>query len=125
MSDLSGYRFTRSHEWIQREQLGATVGITDHAQSQLGDVIFVELPEVGKRLAPGERFGVIESVKAAADLYSPASGVIAAINEELASHPERINEDPYGEGWIIRLSDVTLDGSDLLDETAYQRLTEG
>jgi glycine cleavage system H protein len=101
-----------------------TVGITDFAQSQLGDVVFLELPSPGRKLAARETFGVIESVKAASDLYSPVAGRITAVNEKLASKPELINSDPYGEGWILKLE---LNGDlpvDLLDEAEYKKLTE-
>jgi len=118
MPDLSGYRFTSTHEWVAVEGREATVGITDHAQAQLGDVIFVELPKVGDRLAAKERFGVIESVKAASDLYSPVGGIVIAVNERLRDNPEAVNADAFGEGWLIRLNEITA-GDDLLDEAAY------
>jgi glycine cleavage system H protein len=121
--DLSAYRFTATHEWVQPVDGGARVGITDFAQAQLGDVIFLELPEVGARLGAGERFGVIESVKAASDLYAPVGGTVAEVNGTLADAPERVNGDPYGEGWMIRLEDVDEDGAQLLDQRAYDELT--
>jgi glycine cleavage system H protein len=121
--DLSAYRFTSTHEWVQTVDGGARVGITDFAQAQLGDVIFLELPEVGARLRAGERFGVIESVKAASDLYAPLGGTVAEVNDALADAPERVNGDPYGEGWMIRLEEVDEAGSALLDESAYGELT--
>jgi glycine cleavage system H protein len=125
MPDLSGYRFTKTHEWVHRENGSATVGITDHAQQELGDVIFVELPEVGANLKAGDKFGLIESVKAASDLYVPVGGTVAAINDRLTSAPETINQDPYGEGWMIRLDGVDDSGAELLDEAAYKALAEG
>jgi glycine cleavage system H protein len=118
--DLSGYRFTASHEWIDGS---SRVGISDYAQAQLGDVIFLELPEVGRTLAAGERFGVIESVKAASDLYSPVGGRVAEVNEALVEAPEKVNGDPYGEGWLIRLEDVDEAGAELLDLGAYETST--
>jgi glycine cleavage system H protein len=121
--DLSAYRFTSTHEWVRTVDGGARVGITDFAQAQLGDVIFLELPEVGARLRAGERFGVIESVKAASDLYAPLGGTVAEVNDALADAPERVNGDPYGEGWMIRLEEVDEAGSALLDESAYGELT--
>jgi glycine cleavage system H protein len=121
--DLSGFRFTATHEWVQTVDGGARVGITDFAQAQLGDVIFVELPEAGTRLRAGDRFGVIESVKAASDLYAPVGGTVAEVNDALADAPERVNSDPYGEGWMIRLEDVDEEGGSLLDEQAYTELT--
>jgi glycine cleavage system H protein len=118
--DLSGYRFTASHEWIDG---GSRVGITDYAQAQLGDVIFLELPEVGRTLTAGERFGVIESVKAASDLYSPVGGRVVEVNDALVDAPEKVNADPYGDGWLMRLEDVDETGAELLDTEAYEKLT--
>ena len=123
MPDLSGFRFTATHEWVETVDGGARVGITDFAQAQLGDVIFLELPEVGTTLKAGDRFGVIESVKAASDLFVPVGGRVAEVNGALADAPERVNTDPYGEGWILRLEDVDEAGASLLDEAAYTRLT--
>ena len=120
MADLSGYRFTASHEWVDGN---SRVGITDYAQQQLGDVIFLELPEVGRTLAAGERFGVIESVKAASDLYAPVGGRVAEINEALVDAPERVNADPFGDGWLMRLEEVDEAGAELLDGAAYDKLT--
>ncbi len=125
MADLSGYRFTESHEWLRRDGDSATIGITDHAQSQLGDVIFLELPQVGDTLQAGAKFGVIESVKAASDLYTPVSGKVAAVNTRLVDNPELVNTDPYGEGWMVRLEEPGDSGAGLLDETAYAKLTAG
>ena len=117
-------RYTKSHEWLTVDGKTATVGITDFAQSQLGDVVFMELPAAGRKLDVGETFGVVESVKAASDLYSPVAGRITAVNDKLAAHPELINTDPYGDGWILK---VELSGelpSDLLDEAAYKKVAE-
>ena len=122
MPDLSEYRFTKSHEWVHLEGGVATVGISDHAQSELGDVIFVELPAVGAVLATGDKFGTIESVKAASDLYVPVGGTVVAVNDQLGDAPERINSDPYGEGWMIRLEKVDESGSELLDEAGYKAI---
>jgi glycine cleavage system H protein len=122
--DLSGFRFTATHEWVETVDGGARVGISDFAQAQLGDVIFLELPEVGAVLKPGGRFGVVESVKAASDLYSPVGGRVAEVNDALADAPERVNQDPYGEGWLLRLEDVDEAGAKLLDEAEYAKLTE-
>jgi glycine cleavage system H protein len=119
--DLSEYRFTESHEWVHVEGGVATVGISNHAQSELGDVIFVELPAVGAVLKPGDKFGTIESVKAASDLYSPVGGTVTGVNDQLGDAPERVNADPYGEGWMIRLKDVDESGK-LLDEAGYRAL---
>ena len=117
-------RYTKTHEWVSVEGKTATIGITDFAQSQLGDVVFLELPSVGRKLAARDTFGVVESVKAASDLYAPVAGRITAVNDKLSSRPELINSDPYGEGWILKLD---LEGdlpSELLDEAAYKKVTE-
>lgn len=124
MADLSGLRFSESHEWVKREGDTATVGITEYAQSQLGDVIYLELPSVGQRLDAGGRLGVIESVKAASDLYSPVGGEVTDVNQELKDHPEYVNQDPYGKGWIIKLKDVK-DGPKLMDQPAYDAFVQG
>src|SRR3989475_11732052 len=100
---MADRRYTKSHEWVTVDGKHATIGITDFAQSQLGDVVFLELPSVGRKLAARETFGVVESVKAASDLYSPGAGRITAVNEKLATKPELINADPYGEGGILKL----------------------
>lgn len=112
-------RYAETHEWVRlQEDSIVTVGVTDHAQRLLGDLVFVELPEVGRVVAAAESCAVVESVKAASDVYSPVDGVIVEANELLADNPELINEDPYGEGWIMRIkTSATLDG--LLDAAAY------
>jgi glycine cleavage system H protein len=120
--DLSEYRFTESHEWVHVEGGVATIGISDHAQSELGDVIFVELPAVGTVLKAGDKFGTIESVKAASDLYAPIGGTVTGVNDQLTDAPERVNADPYGEGWMVRLNSVDDGGAKLLDEAAYKEL---
>jgi glycine cleavage system H protein len=122
VADLSTYRFTASHEWVRVEGSNATVGISDHAQAQLGDVIFLELPEVGATLKAGAKFGAIESVKAASDLYAPVGGTVAEVNGALNDHPELVNTDPYGDGWMLRLESASEDGTDLLDEAGYTKL---
>ena len=117
-------RYTKSHEWLTVDGKTATVGITDFAQSQLGDVVFMELPAAGRKLEVGETFGVVESVKAASDLYSPVAGRITAVNDKLAAHPELVNTDPYGDGWILK---VELSGElpgDLMDEATYKKVAE-
>jgi glycine cleavage system H protein len=115
-------RYAESHEWVLDNGDGSvTIGITDHAQEALGDVVFVELPEVGKTLAVGDEFGVIESVKAASDLYAPIAGEVLAVNEALEDAPETVNEAPYADGWImkVRLADAAaLDA--LMDADAYK-----
>jgi glycine cleavage system H protein len=94
-------RYTREHEWAKVEGMRARVGITHYAQDQLGDVVFVELPKVGAKVAQMQTFGVVESVKAVSDLFAPLSGVVVEVNQELTQQPERVNRDPYGAGWLI------------------------
>ncbi|HMB15340.1 MAG TPA: glycine cleavage system protein GcvH [Pelovirga sp.] len=116
-------KYTEEHEWVAIEEDVATIGISDFAQSQLGDVVFVELPEVGDDLEAGKPFGVVESVKAVSDIYSPLSGEVVEINEELPDAPEILNTSPYEDGWLIKIrlsNPQELD--DLLDATAYQEL---
>jgi glycine cleavage system H protein len=115
-------RYTKSHEWLTVDGKTATVGITDFAQSQLGDVVFLELPAPGRKLSVHESFGVVESVKAASDLYSPVAGRIAAVNDKLAAHPELINSDPYGDGWILKVELAGELPTDLMDEAAYKKV---
>jgi glycine cleavage system H protein len=122
VADLSNYRFTPSHEWVRVEGSKATVGISDHAQAQLGDVIFLELPAAGTEVKAGAKFGAIESVKAASDLYAPVSGTVAEVNTALTDHPELVNSDPYGEGWMLRIDSAGDDARDLLDEAGYTKL---
>jgi glycine cleavage system H protein len=119
-------RYTKAHEWIRIGEDGtATVGITDHAQLSLGDLVFVEVPEVERELRAGEGCAVVESVKAASDVFSPFSGTVIEVNEALADEPQLVNQDPYGKGWIFRLQVADpqeLDG--LLDAQAYLDLSE-
>jgi glycine cleavage system H protein len=96
-------RYTKDHEWIRVEGDSGTVGITDHAQEELGDIVYVELPKVGAKLEQSSSFGSVESVKAVSDIYCPVSGEIADINQALAESPEKVNDDPYGDGWLIKL----------------------
>ena len=117
-------RYTKEHEWVRLEGDVATVGVTDFAADQLGDIVFVELPEVGRSLDQFAAFGVVESVKAVSDLFAPVSGEVAERNAALAAKPELVNDDPFGAGWMIRLriADATqLDG--LLDPAGYEQLT--
>jgi glycine cleavage system H protein len=122
MSVPGDLQYTKSHEWVRVEDGVATVGITDHAQDELGDVVFVELPETGATLAPGDSFGAVESVKAVSDLYAPIGGEVVEVNTALEDSPEKINEDPYGEGWILKLQ-ISDDG-DLLSAADYEKLLE-
>jgi len=119
-------KYVASHEWARAEADGTlTVGISDHAQSALGDLVFVETPEVGRTLAAGEAFAVVESVKAASDVYSPVSGEVIAVNDALSGSPELVNSSPYGEGWLMKLrpSDQSELGK-LLDAPAYQAVVD-
>jgi glycine cleavage system H protein len=121
---MAGRLYTKSHEWLTVEGKSITVGITDFAQAQLGDVVFLELPNPGRKLDSGESFGVVESVKAASDLYAPVAGRVSAVNEQLAAKPELINSDPYGEGWILKLELTGELPTDLMDEATYKKSTE-
>lgn len=114
-------KYVKSHEWVRQEDDGSlTVGITDHAQALLGDLVFVELPQVGRSFTAGQECAVVESVKAASDVYSPVSGEVVAVNDALADTPELINQSPYGDGWLLRLrpSD-SAELEALLDAEAY------
>ena len=115
-------QYTKSHEWVRIEGDTATIGITDHAQDELGDVVFVELPEEGATFDTGESFGTDESVKAVSDLYTPVGGEVVEVNSALEDAPENINEDPYGEGWIVKLR--TTNGADLLSPEEYEKVVE-
>jgi glycine cleavage system H protein len=117
--------YTETHEWVAVDDSVATIGITDFAQAQLGDVVFLELPRVGKLLEAGDSFGVVESVKAASDLYSPVAGTVLEVNESLSASPEQVNDDPYGAGWLIRVQLNGDLGQGLLDEAGYKAVTEG
>ncbi len=121
MSELPGdLLYTNEHEWLRQEQDGSvTIGITDHAQSALGDLVYVELPEVGQDLEAGGEMAVVESVKAASDVYAPVSGSVLAVNDQLSDDPEKINADPYGDGWIVRLQPSGEPG-ETMDPDAYQ-----
>ncbi len=115
-------RYSHEDEWATYEGDQITVGVTDYAQKQLGDVVFVELPAVGTAVEKGEPFGVIESVKAVSDLYAPVSGQVVEVNADLADHPELVNEDCYGDGWMLTIAvDDASDFESLLDAAAYRR----
>ena len=118
-------RYTKEHEWVRVDGGRGRVGITDYAQNQLGDVVYLELPEVGRVLKAGETFGTVESVKAVSELFAPVSGEVVEVNSELVSNPEAINTDPHGKAWmiVVRLSDPKALDS-LLDAKAYQALVE-
>jgi glycine cleavage system H protein len=126
MSELPGdLLFTKDHEWLRRESDGSvSIGITGHAASALGDLVYVELPEVGQDVDEGGEMAVVESVKAASDVYAPIAGNIAAVNDDLADDPEKINADPYGDGWIVRMNVDGLDESVLMTPDDYQQLLD-
>jgi glycine cleavage system H protein len=115
-------QYTKSHEWVRAEDGTVTIGITDHAQQELGDVVFVELPDVGDTIGAGDSFGTVESVKAVSDLYTPVGGEVVEVNSSLEDAPEKINDDPYGEGWIVKLS--TSEEADLLSPEEYEKVVE-
>ncbi|MCE9624766.1 MAG: glycine cleavage system protein GcvH [Deltaproteobacteria bacterium] len=118
-------KYTTEHEWVRIEGDVATVGITDYAQEKLGDIVFVELPEEEETIDKGDTFGVVESTKSVSDLYVPLTGSVIETNDPLLDSPEIINEDPYGEGWMIRLKLKNLqEVKELLDAKAYQKLIE-
>jgi len=115
------YRYTKEHEWVHLEGDTATVGITDHAQSELGDIVYVDLPKPGTQLETGRTFGSVESVKAVSDIYAPVAGEVLAINEELATAPEKLNEDPHGAAWLVKVKVAAGTSlSSLLSAADYQ-----
>jgi glycine cleavage system H protein len=114
-------QYTKDHEWTLTENGVATVGVTDHAQHELGDIVFVELPKVGAAVKAGESFGTIEAVKTVAELYAPVSGTVSGINTDLANDAGVNNTDPYGKGWIIKVA-VSGDAGGLMDAAAYRKL---
>lgn len=121
MNYPANLKYTRDHEWIRVEGNEAFVGITDYAQSELGEIVFLDIPTEGEVVAQGESFGSIEAVKTVSDLFMPASGTVLEVNAALEAHPELVNSDPYGEGWIVRVSvDNAAELDTLLDADAYQ-----
>jgi glycine cleavage system H protein len=122
---MTTLRFTKDHEWVRLDGDLAVVGVTDYAQSQLGDVVYVELPEIGRRVEQGKEAAVVESVKAASEVYAPVSGEVAEVNEALAADPAMVNADPMGDGWFFKLRvDDPKQFDGLMDEAAYKRLVE-
>jgi glycine cleavage system H protein len=118
-------KYTREHEWLSIEDGVATIGITDHAQEQLGEVVFVELPAVGDRVERSDPFGVVESTKAVSDVYAPISGEVVEINDDLPDSPEIVNEDPYGDGWMVKISIADeADLEDLMSDDEYREYVE-
>ena len=127
MSELPGdLMYTKDHEWLRREDDGTvSIGVTDHAQAALGDLVYVELPEVGQDVTEGGDMAVVESVKAASDVYAPIDGIVAAVNDVLADDPETINTEPYDGGWIVKITPAgDIDESALLTPDAYQALLD-
>jgi glycine cleavage system H protein len=123
---MSNIRFTEDHEWIRVEGDIATVGISEYAQKQLGDVVFVELPEIGRNVAAGKEAAVVESVKAASEVFAPLAGDVVEVNEALNDDPSLVNSDPLGAGWFVKLRLESQDGlGDLMDEAAYKAYCEG
>jgi len=121
---LEDLKFTKTHEWLKKQQDELTIGITDHAQQLLGDMVFVELPKIGAKVTAGDELGVVESVKAASDFYSPVSGVVIAINQKASEDPAIVNSDPYGAGWLVKIKADNLDElDDLLDAEQYHHET--
>ena len=119
-------KFTQDHEWVRREGDLVVVGISDYAQGQLGDVVYVELPEVGKKVEKGGEAAVVESVKAASEVYAPVTGEVVAVNEALSGEPAKVNQDPMGEGWFVKIrfaDSKELDG--LMDEAKYKSFVAG
>ncbi|HTT32908.1 MAG TPA: glycine cleavage system protein GcvH [Methylomirabilota bacterium] len=115
------YRYTKEHEWIEVKGDLATIGITDHAQHELGDVVFVELPKPGTKVETGKSFGTVESVKAVSEIYAPANGEVIEVNGDLQNSPEKINSDPHGAAWLIKIRLTSSAGiSDLMDAAAYE-----
>ena len=122
MSYPNNRKYTKEHEWVLVEGGTGTVGITDHAQEELGDIVFVNLPKLGSRTEKGQSFGSVESVKAVSDIYSPVSGEVTAINDLLSSTPEKLNEDPHGAAWLIKLKlSAPAEVDDLLSADDYQK----
>ena len=123
---MSTVKYTRDHEWIRVDADTAVIGITDYAQTQLGDVVYVELPAIGRRVEKGKEAAVVESVKAASEAYAPVSGEVIAINEALSGEPGKVNADPMGDGWFLKLRIANPKELDeLMDEAAYQSFVEG
>lgn len=125
MTYPDNYRYTKEHEWVHQQGDTATVGITNHAQHELGDIVYVDLPKIGSRVETGKSFGSVESVKAVSDIYAPIAGEVIEINETLASSPEKLNQDPHGAAWLIKLrvdkgNDKGTDLSNLLSAADYQ-----
>lgn len=126
MSYPANYQYTKEHEWVLIEGASGTIGITDHAQHELGDIVFVDLPKVGAQVTKGQTFGSVESVKAVSDIYAPVSGEVTEANEALAKTPEKLNEDPHGAAWLIKvkLADAG-EAKELLSPADYEKYIGG
>ena len=126
MSYPANYQYTKEHEWVLVDGAGGTVGITDHAQHELGDIVFVDLPKVGTTITKGQTFGSVESVKAVSDIYAPVSGEVTEINEALSKAPEKLNEDPHGAAWLIKVKLANAsEAKDLLSAADYEKYVGG
>jgi len=121
---MTDVKFSKDHEWVRLEGGTATIGITDHAQNALGDVVFVDLPEIGREVTEGEAIAVVESVKAASDVYAPIAGRVVEVNAALVDNPALINSEPTGEGWFFRIEPSGALPDELMDEAAYARFVE-
>ncbi|MRJ07631.1 glycine cleavage system protein GcvH [Ornithobacterium rhinotracheale] len=124
MNVPSELKYSKDHEWVKIEGNVATVGITDYAQSELGDIVFVDVDSEGDELSAGDIFGSIEAVKTVSDLFMPVAGEVIELNEALDDEPELVNQDPYGKGWIIKVKITDADTSELLDAEAYKEITD-
>lgn len=122
MSYPENYRYTKEHEWVLVDGDQGTIGITDHAQHELGDIVFVDFPKIGTEVSKGQAFGSVESVKAVSDIYSPVSGEVAAINDLLSENPAKLNEDPHGDAWLIKVKLAAPDEiKDLMSAADYEK----
>jgi glycine cleavage system H protein len=125
METPAGLKYSKEHEWVAAEDSVATIGITDFAQEQLGEIVYVELPAVGEKVSKDDPFGVVESVKAVSDIFAPISGTVVEVNEDLPDSPETVNEDPYGDGWLIKIKvSDTAELDDLMDNEEYEEMVE-
>ncbi|HEY2664867.1 MAG TPA: glycine cleavage system protein GcvH [Candidatus Binataceae bacterium] len=123
METPAGLKYSKEHEWVAAEDSVATIGITDFAQEQLGEIVYVELPAVGEKVSKDDPFGVVESVKAVSDIFAPISGTVVEVNEDLPDSPETVNEDPYGDGWLIKIKvSDTAELDDLMDNEEYEEM---
>jgi len=123
METPAGLKYSKEHEWVAAEDSVATIGITDFAQEQLGEIVYVELPAVGDKVSKDDPFGVVESVKAVSDIFAPISGTVVEVNQDLPDSPETVNEDPYGDGWLIKIKvSDSAELDDLMDNEEYEEM---